>query len=238
MLNKMTIPETDNPLRDPSRRSVLLMLLGLGLSSGCSHFSSLKKLPFRRKQSAVPVDPPKNCHAYFNPSLSPTTPQRMLILPSGPELTNYPSHRKIINELAATIKTAQICDVVTSESFRLEAQIDAVLQGKFDEREIAAVARRFAADSIALIRINEFRTVTPYQISLSLVFIDTNESVVSCSVDGIWNLGDPATRNAYLKYLSNSLDAPQPQDSIYLQSPHYLSKFIAREITTAIQLPS
>lgn len=234
-MNNLTPPKTSSSFGEPSRRSILLMLLGLGLSSGCSHFSSSKRLSFRRKQPVAPVPPPKNCHAYFNPAIPEVLSQRVLILPSGPELFNYSSHQKIINELAATIKTAELCDVVTSGNFRLEAQIDAVMQGKFDEREIASVARRFAADSIALIRINEFRTVAPYQINLSLVFIDTSETVVSCSVDGIWNLGDPATRNAYLKFLSKSLGAPQPHDSIYLQSPHYLSKFIANEITTAIQ---
>ncbi|MDA7905683.1 hypothetical protein N9B43_02195 [Mariniblastus sp.] len=238
MSNNLTKPDAGNAFCEPSRRSVLLTLLGLALSSGCSHFSSTKKLPLRRKKSAAPVQPPKNCHAYFNPIIPQVLSQRVLIIPSGPELTNFDSHQKIINELAATIKTSQLCDVATQQGFQLEAQIDAVLQGKFDEREIATVAREFSVDSIALIRINEFRTVTPYQISLSLVFIDTGESVVSCSVDGIWNLGDPATRNSYLKFLSNSLGAPQPQDSIYLQSPHYLSKFIASEITTAIQSPS
>lgn len=236
-MNNLTTLENSDAFCEPSRRSVLLMLLGLGLSSGCSHFSSSKRFSLRQKQPTAPASLPKNCHAYFNPAIPEVLSQRVLIIPSGPEISNYSTHQKIINELAATIKTAQICDVVTSEGFRLEAQIDAVLQGKFDEREIAAVARRFGADSIAMIRVNEFRTVTPYQISLSLVIIDSSETVVSCSLDGIWNLGDPVTRNSYLKFLSKSLGKPQPQDSIYLQSPHYLSKFIAGEITTAIQSP-
>ena len=237
-MNNLTPPENSDAFCEPSRRSVLLMLLGLGLSCGCGHFSSSKRFSFRQKQPAVPVPPPKNCHDYFNPAIPQVLSQRVLIIPSGPEISNYSTHQKIVNELAATLKAAQICDVVTSEGFRLEEQIDAVLQGKFDEREIATVARRFAADSIALVRINEFRTVAPYQINLSLVIIDTSETVVSCSLDGLWNLGDPATRNSYLKFLSTSLGTPQPQDSIYLQSPHYLSKFIAGEITTAIQSPS
>ncbi|MGB2499612.1 MAG: hypothetical protein ACPIA2_07945 [Mariniblastus sp.] len=235
MLNNLNTPDNLPSSREPSRRSVLLMLLGLGLSGGCSHFTASNRFSLRRKQPTASVPPQKNCHAYFNPIIPQVLRQRVLILPSGPELFHYPSHQKLINEVVASIKTAQLCDVATPENYRLEAQIDAILQGKFDEREIASVARRFAADSIALIRINEFRTVTPYQINLSIVFIDTSETVVSCSIDGIWDLGDPATRNSFLKFLSKSLGVPQSYDSIYLHSPHYLTKFIAGEITMEIQ---
>ena len=114
---------------------------------------------------------------------------------------------------------------------------DNILQGQFDEREIARLARQFNVDAIALVKVNELRAHSPMRASITMAIVNSNESMVTFAVDGTWDTTRPATQSEFRRYVCDSCNLPSNSNesqSIYLQSPTRFLAFIASQITNAL----
>lgn len=197
------------------------------------HWTSLF---FHRNVEYVTVSEP--CYSLFvGPQFASNRPRRVLILESGQTPGKYLETQNLITELSSQLRQAGIFEVVAPPGERLFVHSDNILQGQFDEREIARLSRQYNADAIALVRINEFRAFSPMRASVTMAIVDSNDSVVTFAIDGTWDTTRPATHNEFRRYVCTSCNLPsnsKETQSIYLQSPTRLLAFTASQIIEAL----
>ena len=209
----------------------ILLLLG-----GC-HFCP--QWPFLSRRSIVEYTPaPEPTYSVFSsPLFVANRPRRILLLESGQTPGKYGETQILITELAAQLRSAGSFDVVAPPGDRLHVHSDNILQGQFDEREIARLSRRYNVDAIALVKVNEFRAYSPMQAGVTMAIVSSNESVVTFAVDGTWDANRPATQAEFRRYVCASCNLPSSSNesqSIYLQSPTRFLSLIASQITDAL----
>ncbi len=164
-------------------------------------------------------------------------PRRVLILESGQTPGQYQETQNLITEFASQLRRTGIFEVVAPPGERLFVHSDNILQGQFDEREIARLSRQYNADSIALVRINEFRAYSPMRASVTMAIVDSNDSVATFAIDGTWDTTRPATQSEFRRYVCTSCNLPANSDetqSIYLQSPTRLLAFVGSQMIDAL----
>ena len=178
---------------------------------------------------------------FASPAFQTLPPRRVVILPSGQTPGSYEHHRRAIDELATKLRQAGVFEIIVPRDQRLRSQPDSLLEGAFDEREIAALSHQYNADAIAIVRVNELRPVAPLRISLTMVIVDAHESVVTFAVDGVWDVADQGTHYDFLSYLQTHQVASglasttsNTQPPLELQSPTALFAFAAAQISGAL----
>mgnify|MGYP000250582944 CR=1 FL=1 len=228
-------------LRSLKISTCLLALFFLINSSGCRvaccNFSMGNWFGrFSQRQSVPEIATviQTNQRVMVNPQLAGVRPVRVVMVASGRSNGSYATHQKVLRELASQFRTRGQFEVVTPADLRFHGHSDNILEGKFDEAELANVARNFNADTVALVSVTEFRSAPPMRASVSLAFIDSNESVVSVGLDGIWDLADPQTRRAFDAYLANSPVAARHEKKLHLQSPNSLFRFLADQMAESL----
>lgn len=212
--------------------SLLLIFVG-----GCQRMPRWNSLFWRhRGVECVPVSEP--CYSVFvSPLFAAQPPRRVLILESGNTPGKYLETQKLITEFASQMRQRGIFEVVAPPGEQLFVHSDNILQGQFDEREIARLSRLYNADSIAMVRINEFRAFSPMRASVTMAVVNSNESVVTFAIDGTWDTTRPATQNEFGRYVCASSNLPADSEeaqSIYLQSPTRLLAFTASQVIEAL----
>jgi hypothetical protein len=175
-----------------------------------------------------------NQRIMVNPQLAGERPSRVVMVASGRSNGSYETHQKVMNELASQLRSRGQFEVVTPPDLRFYGHSDNILEGKFDEVELANMSRDFNADSVALVSVTEFRSAPPLRVSVSLAFIDSNESVVSVGLDGVWDLADPQTHRSFENYLANSPAASQYEKKLHQQSPNSLFRFVASQMADSM----
>lgn len=160
------------------------------------------------------------------------------MLAAGQTKGSYNETQKLISLLASKIRAAGAFEIITPPNERLHLFYDDILKGRFDEREIAELARRYNADAIGLVRINDFRAYAPMRSSATMAIIDSAETIVTFAVDGSWDTADPGVNRQFQNYVkihsqSNPLSSQIP--SLQLQSPESLLGFVASQMDQALQ---
>ena len=216
------------------RLSLALLIIGcLSAMTGCQLMCQIPAL-FQSSDQVETIFPPSNgFRVYVNPILQGKRPKRVLLIASGYGNGSYDADQKMINELATQIRLQGKFDVVTNPGARLEHPADNILEGKFSEREIARWSRQYNVDAIGLVKVNELSEVAPLRASLTIAFIDSDQTVVACGVDGVWDLANQRTLQAYGGFWNNA-GIPVHEREIRLQSPSSLMKFMSVEICTAM----
>lgn len=179
---------------------------------------------------------------FVSPEFKSSPPQRVVLLPSGQSSGNYQLHCRAIQELATQLRQVGVFEILVPRDERFRSHSDNLLQGSFDEREIAKFSEYYNADAIAIVRVNELRPVAPLRTSITMVIVDANESVVSFAVDGVWDSANQGTYQQFQSYihdhqaatgLANSTSGNQ--SPIELQSPTALFSFAASQIARAVK---
>lgn len=167
------------------------------------------------------------------------------MLPSGHNVGNYRHNERAIEQLASQIRQHGIFEIVTPADVRLTTHPDNLLQGDYDEREIATLSRHYNADAVALVRVNELRSYAPLRTSITMVIVDSAESVVTFGVDGIWDTANGDTQHNFKKYvvahrttLGTATSIVSEQPPIELHSPNALFAFAAHDIAHALETAS
>lgn len=223
--------------RNLPRLSWLLFCSIVLLSAGCQLSPQFSSLLGIRQPVQMPTYSEPTFSVFVSPQFRATRPKRILLLESGHQKGNYGESKKLIAELASSFRRLGICEVVVSQDVRLRQHSDNILQGKFDEREIAALSRQFNADAIGVVRVNELVAFSPMRVSITLAIIDSNESVVTFAVDGTWDTTRPATNNEFQRYVCGSCNSvlnTSELKSVGLQSPTKLLSFAASQITDSL----
>lgn len=210
------------------------LLLFVVLLSGCHHLPPWGMFSMFSTQ-VIETETSSRAHRVFiTPQLRGKRPSRVVLVSSGHSKGNYEANQKMIAELANQIRAQGLFEVVTTQQ-QLTGHSDNLLQGKFEEREIARISRQYNADTVALVRVNDLRSYAPLRTAVTVAFIDSNESVIACGADGVWDLNEPQTKTAFQGFVRKSLDmhsgAPA---SIHFQSPNSLFRFAAHEITQSM----
>ncbi len=199
--------------------------------------------PWKRSsivEAPLPVEPAYSVFA--SPAFFSNPPQRVVILPSGKGPGSYELHRRAIREIASQLRQVGVFEIVVPADDRFHKHPDNLLRGAFDEREVASFSRHYNADAIAIVRVNELHPVVPLRASITMVIVDSNESVVTFALDGVWDNANPGTHQAFQRYLyehqaptglAHSTSGNHPP--IELQSPTALFSFAGSQIAGAIQ---
>lgn len=212
------------------KRIIFLALLAVSLA-GCQ-FANPFLFPFWGVADVVPEPSVPTHQIFITPNFHGTRPSRVVLLASNQNAGSYDENQRLINELAVRFRAEGLFEVVTPK-MRLPSHMDNIQQGKFGERDVARISREFNADSICLVRVNELRSFPPIRTSITLAFVDSNESVVACGVDGVWDLAEVSTRRDFKSFLMQ--DGTDCSNQLYLQSPNALFKFVASQISQSIR---
>ena len=229
------------PRQTSFRLAIAFLAVAAVLNCGCQTLCCWVP-PWRRTvvSESRPVPVP-TFSVFASPSFLAQPPQRVVILPSGQTPGSYEHHQRAIDELATKLRQVGVFELVVPRDQRLRSQPDNLLEGSFDEREIAALSQHYNADAVAIVRVNELRPVAPLRTSITMVIVDAQESVVTFAVDGVWDLADHGTHYDFLTYLkthqvatglASSTSGKQPP--IELQSPTALFSFASAQISGAV----
>jgi hypothetical protein len=140
----------------------------------------------------------------------------------------------MVAELAASIRSAGLFEVVTLNQARPLSNMDSILQGRFNERDLAAMSRRYNADAIGFVRVNELRGFSPMRAAITLAIVDSNESVVTYALDGTWDTAHQPTQNAFHQHITTQSQTSVGLSRVQLQSPRALMGFASRQIAEDI----
>jgi hypothetical protein len=160
------------------------------------------------------------------------------MLAAGQTPGNFKETQKLIALLASKIRAVGAFEIVTPANERMPLFNDEILKGRFNEVEMSALARRYNADAIGLVRVNEFRAYAPMRTSVTMAIVDGAETVVSFAIDGSWDTAEPGINRQFTEYVnthcqSNPLSSQYP--SLQLQSPESLFGFVASQMDEALQ---
>ena len=200
------------------------------LLAGCQYASPFM-LPFWGYTEVVPESSVPTHQIFVTPNFHGARPSRLVLVASNQNAGSYDENRRLIAELASRFRAEGLFEVVTPE-MRLPGHMDNIQQGRFGERDIARISREFNADAVGLVRVNELRSLSPIRTSMSLAIIDSNESVIACGVEGVWDLADVSTRRDFQNFLAQ--DGTDSRNQLYLQSPNALFKFVASQVSRSI----
>ncbi len=226
-----------------ARIALALTVLSTLFNCGCQGLCCWTP-PWKRSSVTVRSPAPVPAYSVFvSPEFRSRPPQRVVLLPSGQSPGNYQLHRRAIQELATQLRQIGAFEIVVPRDERFGSHSDNLLQGSFDEREIAEFSDYYNADAIAIVRVNELRPVAPLRTSITMVIVDANESIVTFAVDGVWDTGNQGTYQGFQSYihdhqaltgLANSTSGNQPP--IELQSPTALFSFATSQVAGAVQM--
>jgi hypothetical protein len=214
--------------------SAVLFSLTILISGGC-HF-----LACRNSQCIDSASTPEvpTYSVYVSPQFKTNKPKRIVMLAAGQTPGNFNETQKLIQLLASKLRAAGAFEIVTPPNERLPLANDNILKGRFSEREMSELARRYNADAIGLVRVNEFRGYAPMRTSVTMAIVDSAETVVSFAIDGSWDTADGGVNRQFRNYVnahcqSNPLSSQYP--SLQLQSPESLFAFVASQMDQALQ---
>lgn len=218
------------------RNALCVIALSLLAISGCRHASLRSMLPSLDNYSSTTdaFVEPANLRYFVNPQVVAARPNRVVMVASGRSNGNYRTHQKVISELAAQIRARGHFEIVAPPNRYLQGHSDNILTGKFEEAELASMAREFSADAVLLVKVNQFRSTPPMRASLSIAILDGNESVVSFGLDGVWDLANPDTKFSFAQFLSGVSPASGSEANLQLQSPNQLFRFIGSQVADSI----
>jgi len=215
----------------PSR---FVLLLGVVVFiSGCCQIPQCPRLFPGQRSEVVETYSPKSYSTFASPLFQTNRPRRILLIESGPAYGRYRGNQKLIAELAAQIRATNTFEVVAPQEVRLHSVPDNILNGDFDEMEIVNISRRYNADAVAFVRINDLRAYAPIRAAITMAIVDSNETIVTFAVDGIWDTSQPGTQNEFRDYVAKSGNPGTP-GSIQMQSPTQLFSFAASQIAEAL----
>ncbi len=193
-------------------------------------------LPSFGNQTSTPTHPgePEDLQFFVNQQVSGVRPHRVAIVASSRSNGNYRTHQKVITELAAQLRARGHFEIVAPPDRYLQGHSDNILEGKFEEAELASLAREFNADAVLLIKVNEFRPTPPMRASLSIAILDAGESVVAFGLNGVWDLANLDTKRSFEQFLKGTSKGTGNENDLRLQSPNQLFRFIGSQVADSI----
>ena len=220
-------------------------MLGLPIVAATGIFSGCQRrciFPcFRRSEEIVSVPIYRDdCKLQSGDQLRSRWPKRVALIESGQNAGRYDQNKLMIAELATQFREHKFFDVVSNCDQRLFGHPDNLVDGKFEEREVVSLSRRYNADSLALVRVNELRSHQPLRTSVSVAFIDAAETIVTGSITGVWDMANSATASAFETFVfgtnNSATNATSSNEAIQiqLQSPRNLMRFVAADIANAL----
>ena len=193
--------------------------------------------PFARfsSEQTLPNAPIKsNVQVLRNRQALTVRPGRVVLVASGRGNGNYQTQRKILRELAVQFRSQGVFEVVVPDDLLLYGHSDNILQGKFDEAELATVSRKYNSDAVVIVRVNEFRSLNPMRVGVALAIIDSAESIQLLGAEGVWDLADIETNVAFENFLLANAAASSHEQRIRHQAPTWLFQFSASQMVEAI----
>ncbi len=203
-------------------RILVVFMIGLGipLSSGCWLW---RDCDF----TFVPSAPRVN--SFNRDAVAPM--RRVAMLPTDArEFQNVQFANLLSEQIGSALRAAGKYEVVmiTEEQLNI-CRNQVVTEGRFDERQLAQLARRFNVDGVIYSQLERGNMYGPISADLTCLLVDARESVVISNVSGSWDLSHPADRNRFIQFweLTNNefvgLDGAE-------SSPNMVASFVAAEI--------
>lgn len=219
--------------------SLLVMTLGM---VGCSKFIQFQN-PFRPKPDyvATAIAPPR-CQSFASPRLQISPPRRVLVVGTGLDGASRfrtASSQRLVNELATSMREFGLFEVIAPGGEQLQACPSNILRGRFDEREIATLSRRYNCDTICLVRVNDLQEHFPLRANVSIALVDAYETVVNLAIEGAWDTGYELTRRDFENFVLATVQRRGSEldiAPIEFQSPSYLLTFAGVELAEAIRV--
>lgn len=200
--------------------------------SGCCSFS-LDSLLFglSNQEAEILPEPMVNQRLSSDPRLAGRQPQRVLMVATGRSDGSYAAQQKMIAELASQFRQLRMFEVIAPRNIRMHSYSNNIAQGKFDEAELAKLARHYNADAVAIVTVNELKSSVPIRVSLSVAIVDSAETVIMAASDSMWDLGDPLVRQHFDRFVDMSLSASNIEKPLLHHSPETVFRFVATNVT-------
>lgn len=215
-----------------SKRMLLPVAFSLLFFSGCCGFSwdSLVASLSNAEMEIIP-EPMMNQRLSADARVANRRLQRVLMIATGISDGSYETQQRLIAELANQFRQRQMFEVVAPRHIRMSSHSNNIVQGKFNEAEIANFARNYNSDAVAVVTVNEFKSSAPMRISLSVAFVDSAETVVLAASDSMWDLGQPVVRQHFDRFVKNSLSTSDIEKPLLHHSPETFLRFVATNVT-------
>jgi hypothetical protein len=215
------------------RITVLLAVATLLIPmTGCHLMCTFPRLAmlFGEIEEVEVIAPPSDqFHVFVSPAWRARLPSRVVMIGSGQSGGELNAEQTVMAELASQFRARGMMEVITPAGERMNGHWDNILQGKYNERELSRLGLQYNADTVALIKVNELHSVAPMRVSLTLAMVDCDQAIVGCSVDGVWDLANPQTQQAFDGYWRQSA-VQEYEREIRKFSPSSILKFATDEI--------
>ncbi|MEQ1904035.1 MAG: hypothetical protein ABL888_07635 [Pirellulaceae bacterium] len=198
--------------------------------------AELPRLGIVRKARSQQFCEARKYSLFVAPDFSQVAPRRVVIIPTGMEAGGFQAPFKFAEILADSIRGCGLCEVFVPNSVDCRLNIDHLLAGQFEERDISRLAHDYQCDAVLFLRVNSLKAFPPLQTSITTALVDANESVVVFAMDGNWDINDREIRESFEQF--NSVANPNQNESefaLQMRSPNRLFHFVAHQTTQAWQ---
>ncbi len=209
----------------------MLALLGLSLIAvGCQQPQTVCE--YDPLMEAPPVS--QNASQAATPAFDSQRIRKMAISPASCSTENSQDIASLGKAL-----TSEIAGIGRLEAIQLpsdsSSKKNVVKTGKFDERELIAIHRKFSADAVLYTHIEESFPYWPMRMSVSMAIVDTHDAIGIADVRGRWDLSNPQTAKEFADFVRfRYTNVNETSLDPLLQSPMVFRAFVAREIAEKI----
>lgn len=209
-------------------RQIALLVLAVGMLSGCKHLNPLKK------QTA---EGPQFTH-YTTKDFDWNSIQRVVLMPVANRSDIPQVSDQLQKALAAEMRRNGRFEVLMSEnSSEDRGAAELFLSGKFDERAMLKLYHRYGAQGILFTKVTQYQPYTNPRIGLSLLLVSPAEGVVIAATDGLWDLRQVHTQKRARKYVAEHLDFSGSlfETDRIMDSPYNFQRFVAHEVAQSLE---
>ena len=204
-----------------SRRCLMLVWFGLLIFPGC-----------RCAPEPEPFVAQPNLQAYFRPVTKPI--QRVVVLPMDGYPADTPYHQDVRAQLIHELTSCERYEIVELPPAEWAAcRSRVMLRGKFNEHELAALARRHHADAVLYGQIQVRRSYRPQALEVHFQLVDAREAVIASAVSGSWDLGRENDLQRFVNFHEARHHRFQ-QGELLEHSPAMFSRFVAAEVARSL----
>lgn len=207
-----------------TRRARYLLLLAIGvLVVGC-HLSRPKPDPI-----------PPNVNGYHLEGSQLRHLRRIAVLPV--ETDEYPQ------DVADTFRTALITELRSLGLFEVVAvekqvcqRVRTIASAAYHERILVEVARKYRADAVLFVGVNDYQPYYPPRMAVSAHLVDAREAVTLASVDGVWDSSQATVAEVAHAYACRRAEKfTLPRADLPMRSPQMYQQFVAHQVVLAME---
>lgn len=183
------------------------------------------------------------CHLFEGKPLVDTTPsvgshhdyashpvRRVAVLPSEGLRRDEEPARRINAAIVRSLRQCGAFEIIEVPQHELgPCRPHVITDGRYDDRQLVWLMHRFNVDAVMFSKLTHVRLVEPQSWSVTCHIVDVRNSTIISTVEGVWDLANPADYERFQKYNSmHELGILDPE--LAARSPQVVADFVGKEI--------